>query len=61
MPITIKDRGALPAAATLVLWLLTPPLLAQWTNVPEGEIPLTADGELNLEAPPPRLAAQDAH
>lgn len=55
MPIAIKDRGRLPATATLALWLLTPPLLAQWTNVPEAEMPRTADGELDFEAPAPRL------
>ncbi len=47
----------LPTSATLVLWLLAPPLLAQWTNAPEAEAPVTADGELDLEAPAPRLSS----
>jgi hypothetical protein len=29
----------------------------QWVNAPTAEIPRTADGEVDLEAPPPRLAS----
>jgi len=58
MRIAITDRGGLPTAATLlVLWLVAPLLSAQWTNVPEADIPLTAAGELDFEAPAPRLAS----
>lgn len=55
MAMPSKVRGQLPASAALVLWLLAPPLQAQWTNVPEAEVPRTTAGEIDLEAPPPRL------
>ena len=47
----------LPTIVALALWLLAPPLLAQWTGAPEAEVPLTADGEIDLEAPAPRLSS----
>jgi len=55
MPVATKAKGRLAISATLVLSLLAAPLLAQWTNVPETEVPLTAEGQLDPEAPPPRL------
>jgi len=40
----------------VALWLLaSAPAPAQWNNVPELDAPRTADREVNLEAPPPRL------
>jgi len=56
MQSAIKARGRLPVSAALVLWLLAPPLPAQWTNVPDGGAPLTADGAVDFEAPAPRLS-----
>jgi hypothetical protein len=32
------------------------PLIAQWPSYPTGGMPRTADGTLDLAAPPPRMA-----
>jgi len=57
MQITTKMRDGLPSGAVLVLvlCLLAAPLSAQWTNLPEPQVPRAADGRMDLEGPPPRL------
>lgn len=45
------------ASTAFALLLATASVLAQWTNVPEVDHPLTADGEIDFDAPPPRLAS----
>ena len=46
-----------PTAGVLLVTLLLMPasVLAQWTKVPSGGIPRTADGKPNLSTPAPRL------
>src|SRR5690554_2198150 len=43
----------LPSAALLLLHAA--PVYSQWLDAPEPDGPRTADGEIDLEAPPPRL------
>src|SRR5215467_8195064 len=38
----------------ILLWLMSIPLWAQWSNIPMTGVPLTADGRPNLVAPAPR-------
>lgn len=55
MHVAVSGLCRLPVAAALALWLAAPPLSAQWTNVPEADVPRTPDGEIDFDAPPPRL------
>ena len=48
---------AFGAAAIVVAFVA--PIAAQWPNHPSNKIPKTADGKVNLDAPPPRTA--DGH
>jgi hypothetical protein len=49
----VERRLLLPG--TLLLSLLSVSAWAQWRNAPEPNAPRTADGEVDMEAPPPRL------
>jgi hypothetical protein len=49
----VERRLLLPG--TLLLSLLSVSAWAQWRNAPEPDAPRTADGEVDMEAPPPRL------
>lgn len=48
-----KSLLCVPVAAAVLLSANAP---AQWVGVPEADLPLTASGEVDLNAPPPRLA-----
>ena len=55
MPIPMTRKISIYAAAALCgLLLMSLPLMAQWTKIPAGAIPRTADGKPNLSAPTPR-------
>ena len=47
--------SCLRAAFPLALLIAAAPVAGQWRNVPEMKAPRTASGEVDLEAPPPRL------
>ena len=48
------SRPLLPA--TLLFIVVSAPSFAQWRNVPEANLPRTPEGEVDMEAPAPRLA-----
>ena len=43
------------AASAALSMLAATPAPAQWIDVPAPEVPRTADGEIDLDAPAPRL------
>ncbi len=51
---SMKSFAALVAIA--VMALATSPLVAQWPAYPSGNVPKTADGKIDLNAPAPRTA-----
>jgi len=53
----MKKSPAVNAAlvATILQMGANAPALGQWLNAPEAIVPRTPDGEINLEAPAPRL------
>ena len=44
------------SGVALAMAMLCEPAAAQWLNAPEPELPRKADGSVDMEAPPPRLA-----
>ena len=50
----MKNLGL--ALTILAAWVGTESLSAQWLNNPSRGVPRTADGKVNMTAPPPRLA-----
>ena len=48
--------SAMAPVAALLLCTLPSPALGQWLNAPAARAPLTASGEVDLEAPPPKHA-----
>jgi hypothetical protein len=52
-PFGFRSLKLAPAAALL---FCTVPVAGQWLDVPEAAAPLTASGDIDLEAPPPRHA-----
>ena len=49
-------RALIKAAAFSLMFLMSMPLSAQWPLFPTPDVPRTPDGEVDLDAPPPRRA-----
>jgi len=57
MPPLVALKVAPIFALTLLLTAAAGPTRAQWLDVPDEDAPRTPDGEIDLEAPPPRVAS----
>jgi len=51
------ERLGIPVALGTLVALLAVPVAAQWPAFPDGDVPRAANGEIDLDAPPPRSAS----
>jgi hypothetical protein len=56
MNVTISPAAYAATVAAVLLVGVNAAAVGQWLNAPEANVPRTTAGEINLEAPPPRLS-----